>query len=81
MILDQKKVKQMSRIYVNSSSLDWIEYDNTTSILRIGFRSGGTYEYYDVPVEIYDGLLDAPSKGSYLHYNVKLAGYSYNRIG
>jgi hypothetical protein len=34
-------------------------YDATFRTLRIRFRSGGLYDYYDVPPDVFNGLLAA----------------------
>ena len=44
------------------------------------FCRGGTYLYYDVPKEVYIGLLEAASKGTYHKNNIKHS-YRYERIG
>jgi hypothetical protein len=51
--------------YVNSSAIRFIDYDPTTKILRITFTTGNTYDYFNVPQHIYDGLISASSKGGY----------------
>jgi hypothetical protein len=38
--------------------------------LRVGFTSGGTYDYVDVPYEKVQELLDAPSKGKYIRRHI-----------
>lgn len=32
-------------------------YDHDTQVLRVTFRSGGTYDYYDVPLHLYEVML------------------------
>ncbi len=54
-------------IKVNSTNLSAVGYDSETKILTIEFNDGGLYEYYDVPQNIYDELMSAPSKGSFFH--------------
>jgi len=61
----------MERIPVESSNLASVGYDSVTSTLEIEFLGGGIYQYFAVPQEIYDGLMNAASKGSYLHHNIK----------
>jgi hypothetical protein len=46
----------------------------------VEFLSGAVYQYFGVPESVYEGLLNAPSKGRYLDQFVKKAGYSYARI-
>lgn len=48
--------------------------------MEVGFNSGGTYRYFDVPPRVWKGFLNADSKGSYLHKKVKMPGYSYEKI-
>jgi hypothetical protein len=43
---------------VNSSNIAAIGYDPETQTLAIEFRSGGTYEYYDVPEQVFEGLME-----------------------
>lgn len=69
----------MQMIPVSSSNLVAVGYDPQTMTLRVQFNSG-TYDYYNVPKNIFDGLLAAPSKGSYHHSFIKNS-FSYKRIG
>lgn len=70
----------MERIPVQSSNLASVGYDPATATLEVEFLNGSVYQYFGVPESVYEGLLNAPSKGSYLDQHVKKAGYSYNRI-
>lgn len=47
--------------------------------LQIRFHSGTTYEYAGVPLEVYTGLLAAPSKGKYHHKHIRMS-YPYRRL-
>jgi hypothetical protein len=58
-------------IYVDSSNVEAIGYDDDTQELHVQFLSGGNYIYHGVPREKFDGLLNAPSKGSFLNREVK----------
>jgi hypothetical protein len=49
-------------------------------MLEIEFNSGGIYQYYGVPQEIYEGLMNAGSQGIYFHQNIKMAGYPYSKV-
>ena len=71
----------MERISVESSNLASVGYNTEAAILEIEFHSGGIYQYFAVPQEIYDGLMNAASKGSYLDHNIKKGGYSYAKVG
>ena len=35
-----------------------VGYDDVAGTLRVLFRNGGLYDYFDVPPEIHAGLLD-----------------------
>lgn len=57
--------------YVSSTNLKFVDYDNDTEILTIGFKSGSVYQYYDVPENIVNRLIKASSLGSYFHNYIK----------
>ena len=67
----------MNMIPVNSSNLYAVGYDGST--LRIQFHSGGIYDYVGVPESVYNGLMNASSKGSYHAANIKNV-YPYRKI-
>jgi hypothetical protein len=56
---------------INSSMMTWAGYDDSTGELDITFIGGKTYRYFEVPSEIYDGLLDAESQGVFFNENIK----------
>lgn len=66
---------------VSSSNIESVGYDKKTKALRIRFKDGSLYEYFDVPEHIYEGLLNPPdgSSGKYFHANIK-GVYSYTRL-
>ena len=64
---------------VSSSNLSSVGYDPETQTLAIEFKSGGTYEYYDVPQQVFDGLLSAASHGQYFQSNIR-GSYRYARL-
>lgn len=70
----------MEMIPVSSSNLSAVGYDAESQILYIRFHSGSLYAYYNVPQNIYIGLMDAPSKGRYHSACIK-NGFRYQRIG
>lgn len=69
----------LNRIHVVSSNLVSVGYDPNTMTLEIEFHDGGVYQYSNVPQSIYDGLMSAPSKGSYHHRYIR-ESYHYKRI-
>ena len=56
---------------VRSSAILSVDYDPLHRELSITFRSGQTYKYSPVPPAVYQGLLNAPSIGSYYNENIK----------
>ncbi len=70
----------MERTPVQSSSVSSVGYDRDSSTLEIEFLNGSVYQYFGVPESIFNGLMNAPSKGTFLDQFVKNAGYSYARI-
>ena len=58
-------------IYVDSSNIEAIGYDNDSQALHVQFLSGGCYIYIDVPRHVFDALISAPSKGSFLNREIK----------
>lgn len=58
-------------IYVDSSNVEAIGYDDNAQELHVLFLSGGYYVYHDVPREVFDGFIYAPSKGSFLNREIK----------
>ena len=63
---------------VGSSNVDSIGYDDKTQTLYIRFLDGSLYEYHDVPEEMWTGLANAESKGSFLHWFIKVNDYDYD---
>jgi hypothetical protein len=56
---------------VDSSMLDNISYDETTQRMSITYKSGSSYEYFDVEKAIYNGLREASSKGKFFNKHVR----------
>lgn len=46
-------------------------YDEQQSTLRIRFHNGSTYTYFALPRSVFEGLLAAPSKGSFFHCAIR----------
>ena len=69
----------MEREAVQSSNIDSIGYDPDTEMLEIEFRGGTVYEYRNVPLVVYEELMNAASHGSYFNREISKA-YSYEKI-
>lgn len=63
--------EQMNRQLVSSRDIRAIGYTTESEILEIEFHSGGIYRYASVPEKVYWGLMQADSKGSYFHKEIK----------
>ena len=61
-----------------SSSMARFRYDPAQQVLSIEFRSGATYDYFEVPPAVFASLKAAPSKG--LFHSREIRGqYRYSR--
>ena len=70
----------MNWIPVDSSNLARIRYDENTMTLEIEFMGGRVYQYFDVPVQVFEGLRDAgDSHGKYFNQHIK-GHYRYARV-
>lgn len=56
-----------------------MSYIKSKRLLTITFNSGATYEYYDVPTKVIDGITQADSLGKYFDKNIK-GIYNYRRV-
>jgi hypothetical protein len=56
---------------VQSSMMTRVDYDDEACELDVTFTTGKIYRYSNVPCEIYEGLLDAESKGQFFNQNIK----------
>ena len=55
----------------NSSTISTARYYTDTKELTLIYKNGGVYEYEDVPLFYWRGLLDAESKGKFIITNIK----------
>jgi len=58
-------------VYVESSNIEAVGYDEASQELHVQFLSGGYYVYNGVPRDVFDQLMAAPSKGSFLNREIK----------
>jgi len=61
----------MDRIEIDSTLLAWIRYSPDQHRLQLGFRAGKIYDYLEVPVQVYNELLLADSKGRYFNSHIR----------
>lgn len=67
----------MERVSVSSSNIASVGYDAEQKTLEVEFNSGSVYQYFEVPKEVYEGMLAAGSVGKYFNQHVKDV-YSYS---
>jgi KTSC domain len=70
----------MKRDFVTSSDVRAIGYDQATETLEVEFLSGGIYQYYGFPQNMYDQFMQSVSKGKFFHTYIKNQ-YASSRTG
>lgn len=66
---------------VNSSNMRYVGYDADTRSLYVQFLSSDdVYRYMNVDEEVWEGIKNADSKASYLHWFVK-QNYPFEKVG
>lgn len=69
----------MDRINVNSSDISSIWYEEQDLILEIEFNSWWIYQYFNVPLSEFNGIMLASSHWKYFHANIK-NNYNFSKI-
>jgi hypothetical protein len=69
----------MERQHVESSNLASIGYNAKNEILEVEFNHGGIYQYFDVPENVYEELMNADSHGVYFSENIRNV-YKYQKV-
>lgn len=69
----------MKRQSVESSNLASVGYDTKSQVLEVEFKHGGVYQYFDVPENVYEDLMNADSHGKYFVANIK-NNYEYLKM-
>jgi len=54
---------------IDSSAISAVGYED--HVLRVTYRNGRTYDYFDVPKEEFDAFMAAESHGEYLNKVIK----------
>ena len=70
----------MERIALTSSSVASACYSVEASTLEVEYRNGSVYQYFAVPRSVFESLLAAASKGSFVSERIR-GRYPYRRIG
>lgn len=69
----------MNWIHVDSLTLTAVRYNKTSKKLNVRFRNGSEFEFRNVPVKIYQSLLNSETKGNYFDQYIK-GLFLYKRI-
>jgi hypothetical protein len=72
-------MKTMERIAVSSDNLSSVGYEVASQTLEIEFHHGGVYQYAGVSEGEHEGLMNAASKGTYFHANIRNR-YSFTKL-
>lgn len=80
-LLEHKIVKRAEQLQqsVQSSNLSEVKYDTDLMVLTVTFNNGSVYEYFTVPINVYEDLINASSHGSYFYRNIRNS-FSYRKI-
>lgn len=62
-----------------SSVVAAIKYDVYSSTLRVIYVSGMVYDYKNVPIEVFEAMKAAFSKGTFLNQHIK-GNYEFEKI-
>lgn len=71
--------RQLQKSFTNSTNVKEIKYSQERMIMQVTFTSGSTYQYFDVPTEVWDRALKAPSIGSFINSEIK-GVYKYSQV-
>jgi hypothetical protein len=70
----------MKREAVESTTLRSVGYEPKSKVLEMEFESGVVYQYFEVPVGVFEALLRAESKGRYFNREIR-DDYECMRVG
>lgn len=68
----------MSIRHIDSYTPKGLRYDPVTEIAEVEFTNGFVYQYYDVPKEVYEEFLNAPSRAKFFDEKIRRS-YSFGR--
>ncbi len=69
----------MKRLAVESTTLLTIAYDVDRQILQLEFRDRSVYNYFNIPADVHQCLVDAPSIGGYFNNCIR-GRFEYARV-
>jgi len=78
-VMEIRQEEKQYRIVLKSSNLKSVGYDSNQHILEIEFSGGSFYQYFDVPLNVYENLLSSSSPGKLFATEIKNA-YRYSKV-
>ena len=69
----------MDRQFVESSNILSIGYSTDEKVMEVEFLNCRVYQYFEVPEQLYLGIMQAESKGGYLHQRIK-GKFNYKKV-
>lgn len=70
----------MDLIYVDSTNVDQIGFDEYEGEVHVIFKNGRHYIYSNVNLEVWEQFRDSPSKGIFLNQEFKAKGYPCREV-
>ena len=70
----------IQRVAVRSTVIPTVGYDAENRILEIEFHNGAVYQYFEVPLYVYDDLKNAEDPAKYFNQHIRKAGYKYRQV-
>jgi hypothetical protein len=61
----------MKPVVVESTLLTTVAYDADRGLLQLEFHDRAVYQYFEVPANVHEALLRAPSKGTYFNRAIR----------
>jgi len=71
--------KDLEVVYVTSSNITFAAYSHSRNVMRVGFKGGRVYQYYNVPPKAFEVFKRVGSKGRFWYWNGRKR-YAYQRI-
>jgi hypothetical protein len=75
----KRRCPTIERTPITSTNLRAAGYDEGSQTLEVEFTNGAVYQYAGVPLNEFEGLMNADSKGKYLNANIKNR-YPYTKL-
>jgi hypothetical protein len=72
--------RPMKMIPLESVDIVAVGYDTSGRILEVELKSGASFEYYDVPPEVYDGLINAQTPYHFFKKRIYKGPYEWKQL-